>query len=151
MNRRVETQVEWSRIRSKKDPAFWAPLLLTVLIATSLFVWAYDHTENLLVSVDLQGLSEAEILKKLILEARIIVWSFGALLIVTSVIMFRCFNLGVRESRFPPSGLWSLGSWRAIVGPRVKQLAFVGYALSLLLFIMGFGLLASTEYFLLRG
>ena len=150
-NRAVEDQVDWIPIRSRKHPAFWAPLLLTVLIATFLFVWAYDHTDNLLVSVNSKGLSDDEIIKVLILEIRTIVWTFGALLIVISVILYKCFSLGVTESRFPPSGLWSLGSWRAIVGPRVKKLALVGYALSLSLFLMGFGLISSAEYFLLRG
>lgn len=146
-----EKRTDWVQIRSRRDPAFWAPLLVTVIITTALFLWAQAYTTEFLETINSNTLSTAQSASQLILHLRIVTWSFSAILIILSALNFRYFKTGIQEERLPPTGWWSLGAWRAIVGPRVKRLASLGYAFSLLLFITAFGLAIAVEYFLLQA
>ena len=146
----ITGQTDWVQIRSRWDPAFWAPLLLTVLVVTPLFIWAHDYTSEFVDNINASTLSDPETSNQLILCIRLIVWPFIAILIIFSILNFRFLKAGAQEGRLPPSGWWSLGAWRAIVGPRVKRMAPLGYAISLLLFITGIGLAIVVEYFLLQ-
>ena len=131
----IINETSWVRIRSRRDPAFWAPLLLTVLIITPLFMWAHGYKTEFLDTINTNTLSDPKIYNQLILHIRLIVWPFSIILMALSALNYRCFKAGTREGRLPPSGWWSLGAWRAIVGPRVNKIALFGYAVSLLLFI----------------
>jgi hypothetical protein len=146
-----EKRTDWVQIRSRRDPAFWAPLLVTVIITTALFLWAQAYTTEFFETINSNTLSADQTANQLILHVRIVVWSFSAILIIFSALNFRCFKVGIQEGRLPPTGWWSLGAWRAIVGPRVKRIAPFGYAISLLLFITAFGLAIAVEYFLLQA
>jgi hypothetical protein len=48
---------------------------------------------------------------------------------------YRFFQLGLRESRIPPSGWWSLGAWRARVGPEARRMSQLGRFLPPLLVV----------------
>ena len=146
-----ENRTDWVQIRSRRDPAFWAPLLVTIIITTSFFLWAQAYTTEFLETINSNTLSADQSASQLILHLRIVVWSFSAIFIIFSALNFRYFKTGIHEERLPPSGWWSLGAWRAIVGPRVKRLAPLGYAFSLLLFITALGLAIAVEYFLLQA
>ena len=146
----IENRTDWVQIRSRRDPAFWAPLLGTIIITTSFFLWAQAYTTEFLESINSNTLSADQSASQLILHVRIIGWSFSAILIIFSALNFKYFKAGIQEGRLPPTGWWSLGAWRAIVGPRVKRMAPIGYAISLLLFITGIGLAIVVEYFLLQ-
>lgn len=143
-------ETDWVRIRSRRDPAFWAPLLLTVLIITPLFMWAHSHTKGFLDTINVNTLSDTKTYNQLILHVRHIVWPFSVILMVFSALNYRYFKAGAREGQLPPSGWWSLGAWRAITGPRVNKIAPFGYFISFLLFITGIGLVIFVEYFLLQ-
>ena len=143
-------RTDWVQIRSRRDPAFWAPLLGTIIITTSFFLWAQAYTTEFLESINSNTLSADQSASQLILHLRIVVWSFSAIFIIFSALNFRYFKTGIQEERLPPTGWWSLGAWRAIVGPKVKRMAPLGYAASLLLFITGIGLAIAVEYFLLQ-
>lgn len=146
-----EKRTDWIQIRSRRDPVFWAPLLVTVIITTSLFLWAQAYTTEFLKTINSDTLSADQTMNQLILHVRIIVWLFSAILIIISALNFRYFKAGIQEGRLPPAGWWSLGAWRAITGPRVRRMAPIGYAFSVLLFITAFGLAIAVEYFLLQA
>ena len=145
-----EKRTDWVQIRSRRDPAFWAPLLVTVIITTSLFLWAQAYTTEFFETINSNTLSADQTANQLILHVRIVVWSFSAILMIFSALNFRYFKAGIQEGRLPPTGWWSLGAWRAIVRPRVKRMALLGYVVSLLLFITGIGFAIVVEYFLLQ-
>lgn len=146
MNGRTPT--EWVPIRSRRDPAFWAPLLMTVLITTSLFLVVHNHITDLIESINSSTLPLSTFMDQLIFYLRVLVWSFGILLVIFSALNAKFFKTGLLEGRLPPSGWWSLGAWRAAVGPGIKRMAKFGYAVSLLLLITGIGSVTALECFL---
>ena len=148
MNRRTPT--EWVPIRSRRDPAFWAPLLMTVLILTSLFLFAHTHITDLIETINSSTLPLSTFMDQLILYLRILIWSFGIILMIFSALNAKYFKTGLLEGRLPPSGWWSLGAWRAAVGPGVERMAKFGYAVSLLLLITGIGSVTALEIFLFQ-
>ena len=143
-----KTPTEWVPIRSRLDPAFWAPLLMTVLITTSMFLFAHNHITDLVETINSSTLPVSEFMDQIVLYLRILVWSFGIILVIFSALNAKYFKTGLLEGRLPPSGWWSLGAWRVAVGPGVKRMAKFGYAISLLLLITGIGSVTALECFL---
>jgi hypothetical protein len=141
--------VTWIQLRSRRDPAFWAPLLLAVLVLVPLAFWS-----RLWVSDWLDGLREIasfdreaardEALRTL----RLLEWAFCAVSSVFSAFLFRYFQLGLRESRLPPSGWWSLGAYRVAVGPTALRMSKFGLVLSLVLLTGTIGFVLAVEYLL---
>src|SRR5262249_41328250 len=60
----------------------------------------------------------------------------------------RCFQLGLRERRLPPSGWWSLGARRVPVGSGAGALSRCGLGLSALLAAAGVGCLVAVRHLL---
>jgi hypothetical protein len=140
-------QVTWIQLRSRRDPAVWAPLLLSVVLLVPLVLgtqlWLSDWMERIraLASSD-PAAAQAEALRAL----RLASWSFCAALAGLSAYLFRYFQLGRREGRLPPSGWWSFGAWRAAVGPTARRMSRIGLALSVVLFAAGIGFALAVEH-----
>lgn len=68
--------------------------------------------------------------------------------------LFRFFQLGRRQARLPPEGWWSLGAWRALVGPPARRAGLIGMGLCVALTGATLALVVAIELLLgslLRG
>lgn len=139
--------VPWVRLRSRREPGVWVPLLaialllvpLAVVVQTWLSEWL-AHLRELAISD--ASAAEAEAIRVL----RLVAWSLCALTAGFSAYLFRYFQLGGREDRLPPSGWWSFGAVRALVGPQVRRVSQFGLVLSLVLLAAAVGLALSVEH-----
>ena len=64
---------------------------------------------------------------------------------VFALFLARFFQLGLREARLPPSGWWSLGAWRAVVGPSAQRMSRIGLTSSLFLLALSVGAVLVIE------
>ena len=53
-------------------------------------------------------------------------------MVVLCAYLFRYFQLGCREGRLPPSGWWSFGALRAIVGGKAHRMSRFGLVLTVI-------------------
>lgn len=135
------------QLRSRRDPAFWLPLLVSVVVLSPLvfgaYVWVSNWTESVraLASSD-PGAAQGEALRIL----RLCTWSLGAVMAGFCAYLFRYFQLGRREGRLPPSGWWSLGALRAIVGRKARRVGLFGLVLTGMLLAATIGLALAVEH-----
>jgi hypothetical protein len=136
--------LERIQIRSGRDPAFWVPLVVSVLVmvpaAGGVYLWANYCMEYLKALTETDPVKAAE-------EARDVLSSIGIWVCGASVLLglflFRYFQLSLSQGRLPPDGLWSLGAYQATVGPRAKLMCRIGMGVSLILPVAGAGLLVA--------
>lgn len=124
----------WIRLRSRRDPAVWLPLLIALLALTALALWAQAWVSASLAAIDEAMSSDPE---RAVADAVRIIRLCEVALVASSVLLaaflYRFFRLGLREGRLPPSGWWSLGAWRAAVGDRARRMSRLGLAFTLFL------------------
>lgn len=139
----------WVQIRSRRDPAFWVPVLASFLVGFLVALAAYaswsewhDHLRELVTADPEAAAAEA------VHMLRCVSWSLCIVLAGFSVFLLRYFQLGHRESRLPPSGWWSLGAYRVAVGPSARWMSRIGLVLSVLLFGAAIGLPLAVEHLL---
>jgi hypothetical protein len=141
--------MEWRIIRSWRDPSFWLPLasafLLALIAGAAARLWtrAYlDGLEALRASSPPAAAAAAEHGLQVLGQ---VVCGFSVL---SSAVLFRYCQLGLREGRLPPSGWWSLGRRRVAVGSGAQSLCRLGLGLSLLLASAGIGCLLAVRHLL---
>ncbi|NIS07159.1 MAG: hypothetical protein GWN21_18285 [Gammaproteobacteria bacterium] len=134
-------------LRSRRDPAFWIPLLLSILLLLGFMLageaylsqWL-EHLQEL-ASSDPEA-AESEVVRIL----RPATWLFCLAMFGFCAYLMRYFQLGLREGRIPPSGWWSFGALRAIAGPKARRMSRVGLVVSALLLIATLGLVFAVEH-----
>ncbi len=138
--------MEWNTLRSRRDPRFWVPwlcaLALVAVLSASAHLWTHAYLqglETLRISDPEAALAAAES------GLRVLGLSVCGFALVSSALLIRYFQLGLREHRLPPSGWWSLGSARVAVGPGIQRLCRVGVGLSLIVAGAGVGCLLSIH------
>lgn len=139
--------MEWQTIRSWRAPSFWLPMLGAVLLVLGLGLaaqfWTHSYLEELRSLRAADPPAAAAAAERGLRLLGQIVCGFSLLL---GGLLFRCFQLGLREQRLPPSGWWSLGARRVAVGPGACWLCRLGLALSLLLPAAGVGCLLAVRH-----
>ncbi len=131
------------KLRSPRDPEFWIPLAialaLVLALAVGVWVWMGDFNERMrALAVTDPGAALDQTLSVLRLATLILC----VLLAAFGIYFFRYCQLGYRQGRLPPSGWWSYGALRAIVGDRARRMARLGQILAVVLLLasIGFGL-----------
>ena len=138
--------MSWVQIRARSDPAFWVPLVFCGLFAVILFfavdAWFSQYLDHLraLASVGSQTAT-----RETVRTVRIATWAFCALMVGFSALMARYFQLGQRQSRLPPAGWWSVGSFRILTGAKVRRMSRLGLLLSAVLLVATVGLALTVE------
>lgn len=139
--------VPWIQLRPRSDPAFWVPLLLSVLLLVPLgfgaHVWLshwQDHIRRL-ASVDPVA-AQTQALRALRLGS----WSLSLLLAAFSAYLFRFFQLGLQRAQLPPPGWWSFGAFRVAVGPTARRMSRLGLLMTAVLLASSVGLLFAVEH-----
>jgi hypothetical protein len=141
--------MEWQTIRSWRDRGFWLPLVGSLLfvsaVAGSTQLWAHRHIQELqsLRASSPEAAAAAAQRALRLLGQTVCGFSLGV-----AALLFRYFQLGLREQRLPPSGWWSLGARRVVVGPGARCLCRLGFALSLVLAAAGVGCLLVVQHLL---
>jgi len=124
----------WIRLRSRRDPAVWAPILLVVLLACALAAWGQLWMTPWLEAFESRSKADPEgTVSEAVRVIRLCEIALFATSAFLGAFLFRFFQLGLRESRIPPEGWWSLGAWRAMVGPHAARMGRIGLLLSPLL------------------
>lgn len=130
----------WVTIRSRRAPAFWAPIVVVLLAVLPLGVWAQSwvtayirHLEALRTSDPIAARVAAE------QALRLFGWGTCGFVLVIAVVFARYFWLGLRQERLPPAGWWSLGAYRAATGATAERLARAGLVVAFLLALFGVG------------
>ena len=141
--------MDWVQIRSRRDPAVWAPLLLAVLVIVPMAFWIHAWASGWLDSLRATASSDPEIARAEALRVlRLLEWVFCGVSFVFSAFLFRYFQLGLREGRLPPSGWWSFGALRVAVGPTALRMSKFGRLLSVVLLTATIGFVLAVEYLL---
>jgi hypothetical protein len=132
--------MEWQTIRSRRDPSFWVPVAVALLLIPMLSLGARFWTQSYLQGLEsLHASDPAAATAAAEQGLRRMGEGVCAFALLSSAFLFRYFQLGFREHRLPPAGWWSLGMRRAVVGPGARRLCRVGLALSVLLAAAGVG------------
>jgi hypothetical protein len=128
----------WIPLRSKRDPAFWVPLVLALLFVLVLGIgaqrWATGHLLDLQAAAERDPRSAAAGAERTL---RNLSWTVGGFCLLNAVLLARHCQLGLRQGRLPPRGWWSLGAHRMAVGPTADRLGRVGLLLALVLGLVG--------------
>lgn len=141
--------MSWVQLRSRRDPAFWAPLLLAVLVLLPMAVWVNVWLSGWLSHLRAIASSDPEAARAEALHAiRTLGWTLCAVSSVFSAYLLRYFQLGLREGRLPPPGWWDLGAHRVAVGPTALRLCRLGLSLSVFLLTAAIGFALAVEYLL---
>lgn len=139
----------WVQIRSRRDPAFWLPIvaILVVLIPIAIWThfWLQARTDEL---VERAATDPERALSEALDFARSVGWTLAALTAAMGVALLHYFHLGRRYARLPPTGWWSLGAFRVAVGDTALRMARGGRVVAMLLIAAAFGLLLSIEHLL---
>lgn len=137
--------MEFETIRSRRDPACWLPLVVVLAALIPLAVWARAWMEGY--RERLEALAREDVAAAALLAERML-WEVGwiacGFTLVAGVVLIRYFQLALREGRLPPSGLWSLGAYRALVGRSARRRARLGLGISVMLPVAGVGFLISV-------
>ena len=143
--------MEWQTIRSWQDRGFWLPLagalLLVAMIGLSAQWWAHRYLQGL---ESLRASSPEAAAAAAERGLRLLGQTVCGFSLASAALLFRYFQLGLREQRLPPSGWWSLGARRMAVGPGARGLCRLGLGLSLLLALAGVGTLLAVRQLLER-
>ena len=141
--------MSWTQIRSRRDPAVWLPILVVVLVCGALALWAQLEISALLRELEASGRSDPE---RAVAEAtrliRLCELALGVSSLALSAFLVAFFRRALREERLPPSGWWSLGAWRMLTGPEVRQRSRVGLALALAIPLLTAATIAIIEVLL---
>ena len=128
----------WVSIRSRRAPAFWAPLVVALLVVLLLGLcaqlWVTDHIRHLQAFAKSEP-KEAGAVAELTLRG--LGWFTGGFCLLSSALLVRYFQLGLRQGRVPPHGWWSLGAHRAATGTTAQRVGRVGLWLAILLGLLG--------------
>jgi len=137
----------WVSIRSRRAPAFWAPIAVALVLALLLGVcaqlWVTDHIRGLqaLAGSDPQAARAAA--ERML---RGLGWFLGGFFLLSSALLVRYFQLGLRHGRLPAPGWWSLGAHRAATGATAQRLGRVGLGLSVALGLLGIALVVLVDH-----
>jgi len=141
--------VTWVHLRSRRDPAVWVPVLLLFLALVALAPWIQEWMSAWRGALDDTASTDPE---RAVAEAVQIIRLCEIALIASSALfgafLYRFFQLGLRESRVPPSGWWSLGAWRVVVGPSARRMSRIGLFLSVLLPVSTVAIVLVIEHLL---
>jgi hypothetical protein len=141
--------MDWVQLRSRRDPAFWAPLLLAVAVLVPMAFWAHVWMADWVDSLRATASSNPEAARAEALRAlRLVEWAFCGISSVFSACMFRHFQLGLQEGRLPPSGWWSLGAYRVAVGPTARRMSRFGLVLCVALLTATIAFVFAVEHLL---
>jgi hypothetical protein len=141
------TSMKSVKLRSRRDPAFWLPIALCVAVLVPLIVGAHFWMTNWLKDLQVLAASDPEAARdEAIRFLRISTWSLCAVMLCFCAYFIRYCQLGRREGRLPPSGWWSLGAFRVIVGRRARRLSEFGFMISAVLIAASIGLGFAVEY-----
>ena len=133
-------------LRSRRDPAFWVPLLMSVVALAALTLGAHAYLSDWIQGLRELASSDPEAAQtEAVRVLRLGTWSFCALMAGFCAYLIRYFQLGRREGRLPPSGWWSLGALRAIVGSRAHRMSRLGLVISAVLLVATIGLGVAVE------
>ncbi|MDT8320607.1 MAG: hypothetical protein RQ826_08785 [Xanthomonadales bacterium] len=116
-------------------------MLVPLVFGVYIFLPGWIKELGILASSDPEAARD-EAIRRLRLSA----WSFCIVMFVFCVYFFRYCQLGRREGRLPPSGWWSLGALRAIVGPKARRMSEVGLVLSAVLLAASIGFGFAVEH-----
>jgi hypothetical protein len=133
-------------LRSWRDPRFWLPLTgaLGIALAVALLgrLWLLHPLEKL----ELLRASDPEAAAVAARRGlRVLGWGTCAFAWASAALLARYFQLGLREQRLPPSGWWSLGALRAVVGPQARTRSRFGLGLCGVLAAAGVGCVFAVE------
>lgn len=136
----------WDSIRSRRDPAFWVPLVGTVMLALLVGLLAQHWSDAHLASLRTIAASDPEAAVRAFERTlRALAWSAGGFSAVAAGLLARFSQLGLREGRVPPAGLWSLGAHRMATGTTAQRLGRAGLLLAVLLALSGLALVIQAE------
>lgn len=135
------------RLRSPRDPQFWLPLLVSLIVILPLGYFAQAWLEQLVERLEqLAQANPRAALQEAVYWLRRATWAFCVLLAAFSLYLFRFCQLGRREARLPPSGWWSYGALHASVGEKARRMARFGQWISAALLLGSPGLAIAVEY-----
>jgi len=141
--------MEWQTIRSSRDRAFWLPIASAAVLIVALGVAVQLGAPRYLEALQsLQASDPARAAAAAERDLRLFGWLVCAFSLVSAAFLARYFELGFQEERLPPTGWWSLGARRAMVGPGVRSLSRLGLCLAVLLALAGVGCLLAIHHLL---
>jgi hypothetical protein len=141
--------VTWVHIRSRRDPAFWLPIVAILVVLVPVTIWTHFWLEARTDALVERAASDPERGFAEALDfARAVGWVFAALTTGLGLALLHYFQLGLRHGRLPPDGWWSLGAFRVAVGDTALRMARGGRVVAVLLIAAAFGLLLSIEHLL---
>lgn len=139
--------MDWIILRSRRAPAFWAPVAVILLIVVPLGVatqlWVANEVQ------ELRALSASDPRAAAVAAERILrssSWALCGFLVLTSALLARYVQLGLRQGRLPPEGWWSLGAHRAATGGTARRLGRAGLALALILVLAGISMVFLVDH-----
>jgi hypothetical protein len=137
----------WIPLRSRRDPAFWAPHALAFLFAFSLVLLGQHWSDAHVASLRTLAQSDPEAaMRAFEATLRGLAWISGGLCFVAAGLLGRLCQLGLRAARIPPAGWWSLGAHRAATGDTARHVGRLGLALAVLLALSGVALVLYAEH-----
>ena len=139
--------MEYRTIRSWRDPGFWVPVACAALAVAAIAALCDQWTRHYLAALDAQAAADprhaAAAAERGLLAIGATVCGFS---LSASLLLARCFQLGLREQRLPPSGWWSLGTLRVAIGPGARTRCRIGLAAAVLLALGGACSLLAIAY-----
>ncbi|MEN8159221.1 MAG: hypothetical protein ABFS41_04010 [Myxococcota bacterium] len=137
----------WSTIRSRRDPAFWLPIVAIVVVLVPAVIWTHfwlqaraDELLERAAADPEQGLAEA------IAFARTLGWLLAGVTAAIGLALLHYFQLGLQHGRLPPPGWWSLGAFRVAVGDTARRMARFGRVVAVVLIAASLGLGLAVEH-----
>ncbi len=136
----------WVQIRSRRDPAFWLPILVILAVLVPLAIGAHFALQARADELVARAATHPErALPEALDFGRAFGWTIAGLTAAIGVALLHYFQLGLRHGRLPPDGWWSLGAFRVAVGETALRIARFGRVIAVLLIAASFGLLLSIE------
>jgi hypothetical protein len=140
-------RMELQTIRSWRDPGFWIPVACAVLVIAALAALCDLETRHYLAGLQAQAAANPQEAASAAEHGLLWIGRFvSGFALAASTLLARCFQLALREQRLPPSGWWSLGALRAVVGPDARTLSAFGLFVSTLLAGAGVGCLLVIQH-----
>ncbi len=134
---RMSDSSAWRILRDRRDPEFWFPLILVLLVVIPVGWAGISWTESYLAELQRHaqenpkyGVEEGTAL------LRLVVRTFAAGVLCFAIYLFLLCRQAREEAQLPPSGWWSLGAWRARVGESARTRAQWGMRLSVFLALL---------------
>jgi hypothetical protein len=141
--------MEWQNLRSWHDRGFWLPVACALLLVSALawlgHLWTRDYLEELR---GLRGSDPEAAAAAAEHGLRFLGQVVCGFSVASAALLARYFQLGLREQRLPPSGWWSLGARRAVVGHGARSLSRFGLGLTVLLAAAGIGCVLAIRHLL---